>query len=205
MAPASKHPRIVRVVSALVFGGALLWCGSAAAEVETARPENTVSMCQDGRDNDGDSHADCDDQDCEIFAICLELAPAPAPVVTTGELIVQPPPREPRLRTRRLRPPKRPSRAPKLLRIIGHATFWPGLALTGISTAIVYGSGRSFGREDPYGTMFAMGGGALMVAGIGTGVASIVMRVNRESYSRQFALAPIVGDELVGIGGVVVF
>jgi hypothetical protein len=46
-------------------------------------PENTLAACQDGLDNDGNGHTDCDDQDCEIFAICVHAAapaPAPAPV-----------------------------------------------------------------------------------------------------------------------------
>ena len=34
-------------------------------------PENSVARCEDGVDNDGDSHLDCDDQDCQIFAICV--------------------------------------------------------------------------------------------------------------------------------------
>ena len=34
--------------------------------------ENTVDACQDGEDNDLDQHIDCDDQDCEIFAVCIE-------------------------------------------------------------------------------------------------------------------------------------
>ena len=45
--------------------------------------ENTLEMCQDGEDNDADSHVDCDDQDCEIFAICVqqpESEPPPAPL-----------------------------------------------------------------------------------------------------------------------------
>jgi hypothetical protein len=48
-------------------------------EAETAEPEpietlieNTLDMCQDGQDNDADSHVDCDDQDCEIFAMCVQ-------------------------------------------------------------------------------------------------------------------------------------
>ncbi|MDD5308341.1 MAG: hypothetical protein PHU25_13555 [Deltaproteobacteria bacterium] len=47
--------------------------------------ENTLAACQDGIDNDGDGHVDCDDQDCEIFAVCIkppapEPQPAPAPM-----------------------------------------------------------------------------------------------------------------------------
>lgn len=42
--------------------------------------ENTLEGCRDGQDNDGDGHVDCDDQDCEIYTICLEKpAPQKAP------------------------------------------------------------------------------------------------------------------------------
>jgi hypothetical protein len=32
--------------------------------------ENTRAACTDGRDNDGDGHVDCDDQDCQEFVFC---------------------------------------------------------------------------------------------------------------------------------------
>jgi hypothetical protein len=45
--------------------------------------ENTLEACTDGVDNDGDGHVDCADQDCEIYAVCLQptaVVPAvPAP------------------------------------------------------------------------------------------------------------------------------
>ena len=59
--------------------------GDAAAEVDTPseaeaaaetpadiESENTVEACQDKVDNDGDAHIDCDDQDCEVFALCVK-------------------------------------------------------------------------------------------------------------------------------------
>ncbi len=62
----------------------------AAAEVEAAPvaepeptppvpppAEDTVDACRDGVDNDGDSHVDCDDQDCEIYAICVQQPETP--------------------------------------------------------------------------------------------------------------------------------
>ena len=48
-------------------------CLSVATETEVTSPENTVASCQDGADNDGDSHVDCTDQDCQIFAICVQM------------------------------------------------------------------------------------------------------------------------------------
>ncbi len=41
-----------------------------AAKAPEAVPENTFDTCQDNWDNDYDSHIDCEDQDCEIFAMC---------------------------------------------------------------------------------------------------------------------------------------
>jgi hypothetical protein len=39
--------------------------------------ENTFELCQDRADNDGDGHVDCDDQDCEVFAACVQKAGRP--------------------------------------------------------------------------------------------------------------------------------
>ena len=44
-------------------------------EIVEAMPENTLDTCQDKLDNDLDSHVDCDDQDCEIFAACVADEP----------------------------------------------------------------------------------------------------------------------------------
>ncbi|MFH1291665.1 MAG: MXAN_6577-like cysteine-rich protein [bacterium] len=37
--------------------------------------ENTVALCKDGKDNDGDGLADCNDQDCKQFLICAPATP----------------------------------------------------------------------------------------------------------------------------------
>ncbi len=34
--------------------------------------ENTLDACSDGIDNDADTHVDCDDQDCSIYAVCVK-------------------------------------------------------------------------------------------------------------------------------------
>jgi hypothetical protein len=34
--------------------------------------ENTRAACTDGRDNDGDGHVDCADQDCQDFTFCAQ-------------------------------------------------------------------------------------------------------------------------------------
>ncbi|MCP4601215.1 MAG: hypothetical protein GY847_11940 [Proteobacteria bacterium] len=58
----------------LTSGLAMAEDGSPEATAEETRtePETTLDACRDGDDNDGDGHIDCADQDCEIFAICLE-------------------------------------------------------------------------------------------------------------------------------------
>ncbi len=53
-------------------------------------PENTLELCQDEVDNDLDGHADCDDQDCEIYAICVDAKAAAPP---EPRILVTPPPR----------------------------------------------------------------------------------------------------------------
>jgi hypothetical protein len=60
-----------------------------AAEAEAApiASEGTFEACQDGQDNDGDTHVDCEDQDCEIYAICVPEPPPeyePEPVFLEG-------------------------------------------------------------------------------------------------------------------------
>ncbi len=37
--------------------------------------ERTLDDCRDDEDNDGDGHVDCADQDCEIYAICIQGPP----------------------------------------------------------------------------------------------------------------------------------
>ena len=52
----------------------------AAAEAAPAIiMESTLESCQDKQDNDRDGYVDCEDQDCEIFAMCVK-GPAPAPI-----------------------------------------------------------------------------------------------------------------------------
>ena len=46
--------------------------------------ENILALCQDGVDNDKDAFIDCDDQDCQIYAVCVGQAPVP--------VVVEPPP-----------------------------------------------------------------------------------------------------------------
>src|SRR5947209_9525520 len=51
----------------LMFLLSISHAGSARAEAE---PENSRAACSDGRDNDGDGHVDCADQDCQDLAVC---------------------------------------------------------------------------------------------------------------------------------------
>src|SRR5262249_30989368 len=51
-----------------------LCLANAAPARADAEPENTRSACTDGRDNDGDGHVDCADQDCQDFNFCAPVA-----------------------------------------------------------------------------------------------------------------------------------
>ncbi len=57
----------------------MIWALSTMPTVARAdaEAESTRAACSDGRDNDGDGHVDCADQDCQDLAIC-------APVATGG-------------------------------------------------------------------------------------------------------------------------
>lgn len=76
----------------------VVWTAGALAQAQDSlpptAPEKTVEACGDQQDNDGDGHVDCDDQDCEVFAICVPpqepgtkvvppLAPMAAPVTVS--------------------------------------------------------------------------------------------------------------------------
>jgi hypothetical protein len=58
-----RGPVVVMVWVAWV--GAVACGGSNGGDVE-----NTLELCQDGKDNDGDELADCDDPDCQVFLVC---------------------------------------------------------------------------------------------------------------------------------------
>jgi hypothetical protein len=47
-------------------------------------PENTVEACRDFKDNDTDGFIDCQDQDCSIFAFCLQKGGAGTPGMMPG-------------------------------------------------------------------------------------------------------------------------
>lgn len=65
--------------------------------------ENTANACRDRRDNDGDGHVDCDDQDCEVFVFCVspppgqtpQVAPQPAPPSAPVQPAPSPPSAQP--------------------------------------------------------------------------------------------------------------
>jgi hypothetical protein len=62
-------------------------------------PENTLELCQDKTDNDGDGHVDCADQDCEVFTLCLPppmVSPLPPPQPRFVAPAPPPPPAEER-------------------------------------------------------------------------------------------------------------
>lgn len=181
-----------------------------------ADQENTLEMCQDSVDNDNDRHVDCDDQDCEIFAICVEPEPAapaeqPAPAAPVAEEPPRPEP-DPEEPTRVSVPRgyrRADSRGMGILKGVAFGTFFPGLLIGGIAGGVMIANGGdSCSHGDWIGfcaSWFAVIGGALVVTGIVTGTIYYTMRNRRQKSQATFALAPIVGDDVMGLGGVFVF
>ena len=66
-------PILVVFAAAVGLSVATETAAQTTAELPAASPENSVAACQDGTDNDGDSHVDCADQDCQIFAVCVQM------------------------------------------------------------------------------------------------------------------------------------
>jgi len=173
--------------------------------------ENTPALCGDGLDNDQDNRVDCDDQDCELFAACVEPAPrAQAPIVAAPR--PTPKPSKPRPRPD-VEGPRKPRLSPEArskirrlrgLRIVGHATFWPGLAITLGSAMAIGMDGEACGSDDFMGMCYGVWigiGSALLLTGLITGT---TYRVKRGQYLRQYAFvaAPVVAEGFGGIAGV---
>ena len=58
---------------------------SAEGEAALATAQKSLAACQDGLDNDGDGLVDCDDPDCQIYAICVQPSPTlPVPVIVSA-------------------------------------------------------------------------------------------------------------------------
>jgi hypothetical protein len=55
--------------AALLIAGVALGCDDDDGD---AGSENTAKLCSDGKDNDGDGDADCKDNDCADFPVCLD-------------------------------------------------------------------------------------------------------------------------------------
>lgn len=53
--------------------------------------ETTIETCRDFRDNDSDGFVDCQDQDCSIFAFCLQKGGAAAPGMMPGAAVKREP------------------------------------------------------------------------------------------------------------------
>ncbi|MBW2278748.1 MAG: hypothetical protein JRF63_14750, partial [Deltaproteobacteria bacterium] len=77
-APAAAQKKKKKKAAKAVAAETVEAPAEAVAAPATVR-ENTLALCRDGLDNDLDGHLDCQDQDCEIFAICLEPAEPPPP------------------------------------------------------------------------------------------------------------------------------
>jgi hypothetical protein len=70
-------------LSALMI--ALVWTFGALAQAQDATApaatESSLADCKDAADNDADGKVDCDDEDCQIYAICLKKESPPAQAV----------------------------------------------------------------------------------------------------------------------------
>lgn len=49
-------------------------------------PETSLDACQDAKDNDGDGHTDCADEECQIYAICVVASEGPLDSPTPTEV-----------------------------------------------------------------------------------------------------------------------
>ena len=58
-------------------GGGMGMDGGGGLPDVMAGPENTIAVCRDGADNDGDGLADCADPDCQVFVVCTEVDSGP--------------------------------------------------------------------------------------------------------------------------------
>jgi len=168
-------------------------------------PEDSVAACSDEIDNDDDGHVDCDDQDCEVFAICVER-PAAAPVTEPPEPTPKPtkvPEGYERAESSRMR----------ALKIAGHATLWPGLGIAVLTTAFRFSDESDYcdeGDSDALGVCSGWGwavGGALVATGA---VLLSIYYVKRKRIAENnpdlaLSVAPLVGEGLYGVGGVAVF
>jgi hypothetical protein len=114
---------------------------NAASGRADTEPENTRAACSDGRDNDGDGHIDCADQDCQELAVC---APALASGVDD---------------TARLR-----SRGTMRV-VIGAVLLSLGIVVGGVS-AVLWTTGHYSSYSGPDGPMIG-GGTAVLALGAG--------------------------------------
>jgi hypothetical protein len=59
-----------RLLVAMGFG-LVLASGACGGSGAGGSAEDTLELCTDGQDNDGDGKKDCDDDDCQVFVACL--------------------------------------------------------------------------------------------------------------------------------------
>jgi len=205
----------------VVAFGIVLLSGTAASAQEaepTAEPveaevmfqENTIEACGDRLDNDRDRHVDCDDQDCEIFAICVKPAPV-QPAAQPAAAPAQAQQRQTNDEYQRAYVPPGYKRADShhmaYVKALAHLTFWPGLLITGISGGIMIARG-----EDRCGGMFGMcashglmvGGTLLVVGGVAWAI-YFAMKSRRDRRAARFALAPELAPERAVLTGALSF
>jgi len=173
--------------------------------------ENTVALCQDDLDNDADDHADCDDQDCEIFAICVEPAPAAAaaaPAATPapeaeGQTAAAVPAGYKRAESPKIR----------LLRVFGHVALWSGIGIAAITTGLRFSDDPETCAEDDGDFLGVCSGWGWAVGGAlaATGVILLSIyhvkkkRIRESNPDLALVVSPLLGQERYGAGAVIVF
>ena len=82
-----KHPLrfALTTYTLLVASSATAQENAKETPPEEVVQENQLDLCQDGVDNDRDSHVDCADQDCQVFVLCAEGKSADSPDATASE------------------------------------------------------------------------------------------------------------------------
>jgi hypothetical protein len=216
-------PSVVRRLAAAAFACAVVGESTAWAQEQAEEPvrelERTLDLCRDGRDNDLDGHVDCDDQDCEGFAICSKMPPAepPKPVLVgfgsvSAEQVAAPPQIDeegpPPTRNYQFSRARRPSGAFKALRIASHATLWPGLMIFAIASGFAVADGE-LSCSNSVGVpfcppVFMVVGGALMVAGFVTGLIYVAKEQRRKDSRISLVLGPALDPGRVSLAATIV-
>jgi hypothetical protein len=155
----------------LLILAALLTATPALAQ-DPLPAENTRAACTDGRDNDGDGHIDCADQDCQDFTFC-----AASRAMTTSGPAVDDVSRMRGRGTTRL--------------VLGAVLLSLGVVVGGVSAVPwVAGDGHSFTNSPAQEGALAMDVVGVAMIGAGTALLAIGAGNLAETRRPKFAIGP---------------